>query len=319
MEVFYLKLNQDRGFAYDYLRMWIDQISAFENPMVYVHVDNPRIEKIIREHIDFMGVRHEFIKSRFDDLELKPICDTFRGRFGRVGYAMLTTFVHAKEQGYKDYYNIDADDIGLYVSPAKLVQIFAQVKSYAQEHKIQIFSLDALQSYHSIAPQRDWTFGVAYTNNTVDWIKIMSDHCNDTKYTSSRFFTTNLDRYVGSYLSNEKLAKVATFYVENLYVVINHHEDMIHYPAFGLRHWKDGRLWFDFICNELGMGEEGSIKISDTDMVKFDVGLTTSEGKSRLRETALKTKDVYMKHLFGEKFMLANFVDKMNDIIPPPP
>ena len=27
MEVFYLKLNQDRSFAYDYLRMWIEQIA----------------------------------------------------------------------------------------------------------------------------------------------------------------------------------------------------------------------------------------------------------------------------------------------------
>ena len=291
MEVFYLKMNQPRLYAYRYLRQWYDIIKEIPNSKVYLLVDDPDMQKHIRNNFNFKGVPTVELESNRTSEELAEIVQVFSPRWRAAGYAHLTTFLHAREHGYKDFWNIDADDIGLYAEPRRIAELLCYVKDYAKNNGIHCFSLDA---QHTIYKGVFWTFGVTYTQNNLDWLKIMREHCNDSAFLEKYFILTESTKesyvhrsidWLMTYLREIKIANIETYYVENLRAVINHDEDAYRFPTRGLRYWQKGKCWFAVLCDAFGLGERGAIPIPQ-DTIRLDILLSPEEGSKRLTEVA---------------------------------
>lgn len=282
MEVFYLKINRPTPVTWHYLKMWLDITQEFPETKTYIICDNPAIQDYIKKAVQYEGYDVEFITSARNSEELRYIVDNaIISRWHLAAYAHLTTFIHARDNGYKNFWNIDADDIGLYAKPRKIAKVLKNVKDYAIEKSFGMFSLDI---WRTITQGWHWSFGVVYTNNASNCLELMKSHCKD-KELFKRYGNVscglNLDCYC-SYLKEIGTTRIETFCIENLRVIHNSN-DVYHSPIYGgLRHWKNGRLYLDVLCNAFAMGEAGSLPVPK-DIINFDVGITEIESISCLK------------------------------------
>ena len=210
-------------------------------------------------------------------------------RWKRVAYSLLTPFLHARNNGYKDFWNIDADDTGLYAKRRKITKILKNVKDYSVSNKVDMISLDMCRTRYIGS---HWTFGITYTDNSVNWLELMKDHCKDSFFLDKncKYWDLNIDGYC-AYLGYSEFVNLSTFYVENLQMI--HHDDNVYqHPGWGaLRYWKNGKYYSSILKNDFGMGECGSLPIYK-DIVKFDIGITAEESMRYLKN---KSTDVNLK------------------------
>ena len=180
MEVFYLKVNQDFKITWGYLCAWLEIVNQFPNNKVYVVCDKPDLALEIEEHLDKnFGI--EIIPSARDSAELKYIMDNaIVEGWHNAGYAHLTTFLHARDNGYKNFWNIDADDLKLCAKPRKIAKLFKDVKEYATKNELDVFSLDA--GGKTFSGGILWNFGVSYAINPARVLEILRQHCTDDDY-----------------------------------------------------------------------------------------------------------------------------------------
>ena len=192
----------------------------------------------------------------------------------------MTTFLHARDNGYKDFWNVDADDIGLYAKPRRIAKLFKKVKSYSNETKSTLMALDLWRTFEFGG---HWSFGVVYTNNSTNWLDLMKAHCKDKALRDNYGSVSsqiNVDWYC-TYLKEIGAAKIETFCVENLRM-IHHHNDVYRNPLCGLKYWQGGRCYFQNLSDSFGMGEAGSLTISE-DIINFDIGITADESMRQLK------------------------------------
>ena len=222
-----------------------------------------------------VGYNFTIIPSARDSDELKYIIDNaIVENWKPAGYSHLTTFLHARDNGFKDFWNIDADDIGLYAKPRKIAKILKRVKDYSINHGMGIMSLDC---WITESFGKTWSFGVSYTNNSIDWIGLLKKHCKDdahVEHYKKIGIPNNADEFV-NYLRKVEDVKVETFYVENLHAVHNH-ANIFNTAYWGVRHWSKGRCYWHNVSEIFGMGKAGSLPIPDVE-IKFDIGLTIEE------------------------------------------
>ena len=260
-----------------YLLSWLEAISKFPNAKAYIVCDKPALTNFIKATINFSGLDCEFMESNRTSTELQYIVDSaIIKNWKFAAYAHLTPFLHARDMGYKDFWSIDADDIKLYISPERIAELLTTVKTYANTNKINLFSLDIWTTWHF---GEHWSFGIVYTDNSVEWINILREHCKD-PYLFERYGQRNIDWFC-TFLRAIKAAKIETFYFENLRMI---HEAGNPYfnPLGSIRYWNNGKLTFSVFEDNAVENEFGSLSIPD-DVIRLDIGLSADEAIEELK------------------------------------
>ena len=231
----------------------------------------------------------------------------------------MTTFIHARDNGYKNFWNIDADDVEIYAKPRRVAKMLKTVKDYAVKKNIHIFALDFwITNSNGI----NWSYGVAYIDNAVKWLDLMKIHCSDESYFD---FAKQIEKIWGipanadaftNYLKNISDVNIETYYFENLYLM-HYHSDMINRYFWGIKHWANGRCYWHTLSEIRGMGESGSLPIPEV-AIKLDIGFTVEEYRHRFKNFDLK---IFQKinHLIDEEiaviFPLDNDDNKLDLIL----
>lgn len=157
--VFYLKINQNTDAAFKCFWHWFKIVELLDADF-YVLVDDEEVKNIILNIFLSNGYNApKFISSYREQLMpiIKPL--NFReGKWERVGCALLTPFAHAKENNFKYFWNIDADDTMFLCEPEIVCPVLLEAEQYAKDNNIDVFSLDM-----HLSCLGDWTFGVAFT------------------------------------------------------------------------------------------------------------------------------------------------------------
>lgn len=283
MEVFYLKFNQNEHFVHQYANIWFDIIKEIKDSYIYCIVDKADLRQILQQKCDFKGIPHEFIQSQRDSVELQKIVKALSPNWYNAGYAHLTTFLHARDHGYKEFWNIDGDDMALLANPVNLAKIFGVAKDYAKKNNLHVFGMDA---WYTASLVKVWNFGITYVNNSINWIDLLTQYADSfAKAHKQPSSSWNIDVFL-NYLSRLSVIAAKMFYVENLYSILNNLGNPYMHPLFGsLRYWKDGKLHFPTLIRDFGMGSAGSLPIPK-DVVKIDVKITPEECMERMRQIA---------------------------------
>ena len=286
MEVFYLKFNQNERVLHQCANIWLEIISEMENPYVCFIVDKDNIIERLKAEVNFRGVPHEFIKSQRDSNELQSVVRVLSPMWHNAGYAHLTTFWHAREHGYKNFWNLDGDDMVLYATPHKVAQMFYAIKDYAEKNQLDAFGLD---TWNTVNPpmSEGWTYGISYISNRINWIDLMMDSVDGfSKIHKQPDPRWNIDVFTNYLSMIEKVINTKMFYCENLYAVLNSVASPYLQPCFGsLRYWHKGYLYFPVVINDFKMGEAGVLQIPEA-LVKIDVGITPEECVKRMKDLA---------------------------------
>lgn len=270
--IFYLKVNREEDYAFRNIQHWIDIIEIYEGNKVFFVCDKERLEKSIIERIDFKNADVEFIKSYDDSSPLREIvseiCDEF---WTKAGYAHLTTFWHAKLNGYKYFWNIDADDTLFCLEPYRVKQALVEVQEYAIKQASAVFSLDM---WRSMTNGWHWSFGVSFINNTYDWMEIFRENMNK-EYVKASGQPMNLDGFFTAMKNNTDL-KIDTFYFENMKFV-HFSDNFFKRPiSSGMYYWKDDKLILPILYYCIGARQMGQKNIFK-DVMKFDIDIKESE------------------------------------------
>ena len=80
--------------------------------------------------------------SERKDLEVQNIIKGFSNeRWKNAGYAHITTFYHARQNGIDRFWNIDADDTFICLRKDRIIELLSQVEKKAVSDHIHLLSL----------------------------------------------------------------------------------------------------------------------------------------------------------------------------------
>lgn len=266
-QVFYLKVNRSDEYAIRCLQHWIN-IVGWMGKDFYIVCDNENLEKKIYKQIYFNNKNIKFIKS-----VNKPVAQIVKNiatsLWVKATYAHLTTFWHAKQNGIKSFWNIDADDTMFEINADYCAKILDDISNYAKNNDIKAFSLDM---HTSRTKGKHWSFGITYTDSEFDWFGIL-DNNHDTKWREkylSYDYHFNLDWFF-TYLRDNNFCNIKTFYIENLFFI--HYGDFLSNSiGSGVYHWNNNRIQFPILLDVFGSKEYGDIPINKN-CIKFDYNL----------------------------------------------
>ncbi len=209
---FYLKINRREPYVFRNLQHWVRIVESYPNADYCIVCDHDWLKEEVLKKVSFKNNQPVFITSiRNDELKYisRAVCNDY---WQKAAWAHMTTFCHAKVNGIKRFWNIDADDTLFCLNPDRVVALLQMAEKYAQVENMKILSLDMWWSY---ARERHWSFGVTYTDGDgVDWLKYMTMHSHDESFDYTKG-AQNLDSYF-TYLANLHEVKMGTFYGENL-------------------------------------------------------------------------------------------------------
>ncbi|MGN0429845.1 MAG: hypothetical protein ACI4E2_07280 [Acetatifactor sp.] len=283
--VFYLKLNRLMDYSIRNMQVWINAISLYEDAIVYVLCDNEKLIERICNEVDFHNIEPSFLKSIKRDCDRELIEVISVPRWHNAAYAHLTPFIHAKQNQYRYFWNIDADDTMFALSAERLKESLVNVEKYAEENDIDLFSLDM---WRSRSYAMHWSFGITFTNGCVDWFSIMkeyTDYTNGSEYFINGNRPKNIDEYFTYIKASDKHLRIETFYIENL-LFLHYSDDFVMNPiTSGIYKWKKGKLTFPIIKNIYGVDSLGEIEIAK-DVIQFDFDIQDFEAGWALAEVA---------------------------------
>lgn len=231
----YLKANRMEAWAIDNLHRWM-KTSYMLGYDTFIVCDNDTLTAYIKkmEFADEVTV----IKSIKKQKERTIIEKITIPQWNNAGYAHLTTFVHAICNKYDWFWNVDADDTFFCLPVDRTVQLLKEVEEYAEEKRIDVFSLDM---WFSRLNGEDWSFGVTYTNGCVDWEKLILESMKN--YTIEYGSRVNIDNFF-FYLRSNKKACIESWYCENL-IFVHYNVDFIkHFIYGGVYHFKNGTIFY---------------------------------------------------------------------------
>lgn len=259
-KMFYLKVNSCSYLSLRCIQYWIDIIYALNADFHFV-CDNDVLKSHILRNIKFYDENIKFIKS-VRIKKYKDILDNIATKnWMKAGFAHLTTFINAKQNNIKEFWNIDADDTLFLLNPDKVAKLLECAESYANKNNLKIFSLDMHETETS---GKHWSFGITYTKDPMYWLDIIVQNTDKnwqyeyTKYTSSFnldwFFTYLRDTGYKDYIS--------TFYFDNLKFA---HLGFMHtiYIAFTITHWISGNMYFPLLLEQKDSMSKKSLPISE--------------------------------------------------------
>lgn len=279
--VIYLKVNRNELYTFRNLQHWVNSIELIPEVKYYILCDNDELKQEIIKKVVFKNNFVEFLESYKTSEELNDIVSSITDNAWRnAGYAHLTTFYHAKQNQYPYFWNIDADDTCICLSPKRVCEILCTIQIYAQKNQVSTISLDM---WISRTYGKHWSFGINYVNNTVDWFGIIKNHYKDEKLKSKQI--RNIDGYFSCLKSCTNL-KIETFYIENL-KFIHYSNDFFKRPhSSGFFYWKNGELMFPILLYCFGIDSLGKIPI-EKNVIKFDINITDEESADFLLNYAL--------------------------------
>ena len=285
--VFYLKVNREERYTYRNLQHWIDTLACMDTPEIFIVSDKAGLTAEIKNCVNFKGLRVSFIESRKTEDIRYVVEHSCVENWWNAGYAHLTTFSHASELGVKEFWNIDADDTCMCVSPERCCEILQQVQLYAKAHQIRCFSLDMWRTVVKRLDNTDhWTFGVTYTDNSIDWWTLMKEHACDTAIWKLRLIK-NLDCFF-TYLAMKTDASIETYYIDNL-KFIHYSDDFFKRPhCSGMFHYRNNQILFPIIYYGFGAKKRGLLDIAE-DVIKIDMQITNQETYEFMNEFAIDT------------------------------
>lgn len=209
---FYLKVNSYSFYTIKALQHWIDIIHYFNGDFIII-CDKEKLKRYILKNVKFYNDNIKFIKSIKKPLT-KMVKEIVTGFWTNAAYAHLTTFFHSQQNGIKSFWNIDADDTIIAAPPYEVVQLLQKAEKYAAENDISLFSYDM---WRSRTRSKAWTFGVTYTRNINQLIdKFKTANRKWQKEYKNCDQALNIDWFC-TYLKDNNLAKIETFYTENCY------------------------------------------------------------------------------------------------------
>lgn len=285
----YLKVNQEARYVLAYVGHWIGILRMMKDVDIYIICDKESLRKMLLTTLDLHDVR--FLISNRSSPELRYIVqNAIDKNWHFAAYAHLTTFEHSVRMKYDEFWNIDADDTEICVPSARAAYILTAVREYARRNHIQIFSLDM---WRTALLGKHWSFGVTYTSNATNWLRLMEQHCRDEKFQkeySNVSSGKNVDWFV-TYLKSICDIKIETFCVENMW--FNHHSNFLYRQVdFGLTYFRGGRKVFPTLIHYYGMKEQSSLPIAK-DVIQFDIGLAMEENMQYLRECSFSKELIH--------------------------
>lgn len=316
--VFYLKINRNNSYVINNFKHWLAATMYYDNSIVYVVCDNPELKNLVEKTIIIDSDRVEFIESDRDRADmnhiLKNICSCTK--WTRVGQAHLKTHWHADEHEYKRFWNIDADDTFVCLDPVRIVEMLKTVEEYSKKNGIAVNGLDMWRSM-SIAENwvkgDNWSLGITYIDNSLDWKRIMLDYCEHYKEElgiDEYDEDVNLDWYF-TYLRKKKVAKIETFYFENL-KFMHFFDYFFNYPHLSMFcQWKEGYIHYPILENCFGTHKISKLKIAD-DVIAFDIGINEDEALVTLAVNSGE-RFAFVHELNCEDLNIANVMKKRND------
>lgn len=284
--VFYLKVNQKENWSMKCLQHWVDTIETMPGSnRIFVLCDKEDVKGTVQEEICFGKVQISFLQSERSAPELKHVVSSVTKKsWGNAAYAHLTTFYHARENGFKYFWNIDADDTFICLSPARAGELLQTAEQYAQENAVDIFSLDMWRTWMK---GEHWSFGITFTSNQVDWFEEMRKNCIAAMTRGKHSvmgLKGNLDEYFST-LKKFSTLRIETFYFENLSFIHYSNDMFTSLRGAGFYHWKENRLTYPILLYCVGMEEEALLPIAD-DVVKLEIDIQDEECRASLVRTA---------------------------------
>lgn len=272
--IFYLKANKLSYYTLNNLQYWINAISLYKEAKCYIICDNELLYNKILEEIDFKELKYMFLQSDKNEKELMKYMAV--KKWENAGFAHLTTFIHARQNGFSYFWNIDADDTRFCVSNSRLKEIIQYVEKYCINNCIDLFSLDM---WRSRANGMHWSFGVTYTNGNIDWLTVMKNNTNYSGWNREFFYgdkPKNIDEFFTYIKNHNNMINIKTFYFENLQF-IHYADDLLSNPTLsGVYRWSNGYLNYPILQSIYGCDSLGKIPIFD-DIIKLDVNISPHE------------------------------------------
>ena len=267
--VFYLKINRNDNYTFINLQHWLDIIYEIDADF-YIICDNDKLQSNVLKRVEFRDSNIKFIKSCKNKKTKKCIKNIATKLWTKAAYAHLTTFYHARQNGIKEFWNIDADDTCFCLQPKVCAKALTEVEAYARKNDISAFSLDM---WRSRTKGKHWSFGVTFIRENVDYLNILEQNSDFKWMETYKNYDTNwnLDWFF-TYLKDFRNVKIETFYIENS--IFFHCGDMI-YNVIGsnISYWHDGLVDFPVLSEIYGDNELGILPIYN-DCIKFDIGIT---------------------------------------------
>lgn len=264
MSIFYLKINTNNDVAVACFNHWVEIVKAF-GADYYIVCDNNELEERVKNNEN----KSKFIIS---DKRAKDILvDIVRQAMLNTGVALLTPFFHALENGYNNFYNIDADDTVMCCEPMIAAKALKKAQEYADNSDINCFSLDM---YSTVVEERykQWSFGVTYTKMNMDYITAVKKYKSLMPDLAEKdlLWKNTLDGMFSN-LTDLGVIKTNVFDIENMYFV--HVPRTIHYCENG---------YFNFIKTAFHFNKHNPLNVLDKvkipeHFVKFDTGISKVE------------------------------------------
>lgn len=276
----YLKVNRNTKYAVKALQRWLDCVyymneieDADGNKIkweIKIICDNDELENKIIENCYFpIDCEISIIRSSASEAIVNVTNEICGSKWINAGMAHLTTFEDASLHEYCEFYNIDADDTVLAITTEHMAYMLKEVRDYAIDKQIDLFSLDMWMSVNN---GKHWTFGITYTSNRINYMEIIDNHCKDLEYKARRKtgYGYNIDDFF-TYLNNIGEVKAESFYFENLRF-IHYSDDFFSNPtASGFYHYKNRTIMkpLEYYC--FGMQDIGKIDIQEN-VIKLSCG-----------------------------------------------
>lgn len=267
--VFYLKVNRNDNYTFINLQHWLEIIYELGADF-YIICDNDKLQNKILKNLVFKDSDIKFLKSCKNRKLKKCIKNIATKCWKKAAFAHLTSFYHAKINGFEEFWNIDADDTMLCMSPQICASAFTHIQDYAREKDISVFSLDM---WRSRTKGKHWSFGAAFVRQNVDYLDMLEQNTDFSWKDSYKNYDINWNvDWFFTYLKDFKKFSIETFYIENC--MFFHCGDMIfNVIGSGVYFWHDGVLTFPVLKEIYGNNELGELPIF-YDCIKFDIGIT---------------------------------------------
>lgn len=298
--IMYFKINRMSDYARPCVQHWVN-IAYHMQADYYFICDNVQLQYHLLKTVSFPGADIKFIKSIRKPLA--AVCKNIStDNWKNATYAHLTPFYHAEKLSIKSLWAIDADDTMLCLKHYRSAQVLKSVQNSAKKNNDAVISLDM---WSSRTLGRHWSWGVAFVNDSIDFIRIFSE--NQSRSWSAFYRNINIDSYnldwFFTYLRDYKKIQIKTFYVENLYFI--HWGSFLRSPIYSsVLFWQNGKIVFPVLNNIFYLKQAGIIDVAAEQKITLPDEITQQESLEFLQNevSTIKWLAPKLRILYGIDF-----------------
>ncbi len=213
--VIYFKINRYEDYTLQCIQEWINVANELDYDFFFV-CDNNKLRYDIIRRCYFKDKNIRFIESMRSELKevASHLCTP---KWLNATYAHLTPFYHAKKNGIRRFWNIDADDTTICAEPKQTAALLKEAEKMSLERGYSAYALDMWRSKTNSV---HWSLGVFFVNEITDFVSVFEkeESLAWTKTLEEYDRNFNLDWYM-TYLKNTSGIKIGTFYPDNTYFI----------------------------------------------------------------------------------------------------